>query len=265
MPQDPRRTRGRREGAETPDADKRFWLKMGNVFYYALLVVILMAIFMGRRSAAGSPSFFGYRLFAPLTTSMESVYPRGGVVVVKEGETVQVGDDVTFLISQEQTATHRCIEVIHDYEGTGFTVYRTQGVDNAMPDTGVVYEQNVVGKVVGYIPHLGTVSFFVQNYLLYFIVAALAIPLLFYAVRTFRALARDDEETEDEARPEEAFIPAENGEDTEREARQEEERTEEVAKPEEEGKEEEAKEERTEGDEPEGEERPDGKTPEGDE
>ena len=90
---------------------------------------------------------------------MESVYARGSIIIAKETpeEDLKVGDDITFLRSDNHVVTHRIIEIHDNYEGTTQKGFVTQGVENVMPDEDIVIYDNIVGKVEKSIPNVGVV------------------------------------------------------------------------------------------------------------
>lgn len=123
-----------------------------------ILVVILAALLAGAR-------LIGLQVFTVLSGSMEPTYHVGAIIYVKEVDpaTLQVGDAITFMLSENTVATHRIIEVIPDENDPNVLRFRTKGDNNDIEDTNPVHCNNVLGKVVGTIPLLGYVSNFVQN------------------------------------------------------------------------------------------------------
>jgi signal peptidase len=102
-------------------------------------------------------SIFGYSFFIVLTGSMEREIPQGSLVVVRqvEPDAVEVGDDITFLSDRDKTVTHRVVRIFEDYEGSGARGFETQGLENPMPDAGIVYAANVVGRAVFHVAGVG--------------------------------------------------------------------------------------------------------------
>ena len=128
------------------------------IFYVALIAMIALA-FIFSRGDGGTLNIGGYRIFEVLTASMQSVYPRGSVILVKETPVYElvVGDDITFLREDNNIITHRIIEIKEDYEGSGQRGLVTKGVDNATADDDIILEQNIIGKVVRSFPKVVTV------------------------------------------------------------------------------------------------------------
>jgi signal peptidase len=83
------------------------------------------------------------------TESMEPEIPKSAIVTVKKvpPTEIKVGDDITFFISENVTATHRVLTITEDYNGSGKYAFETKGIANISPD-GFIVEDDVVGKVV---------------------------------------------------------------------------------------------------------------------
>ena len=62
--------------------------------------------------------------------------------------TLQIGDDITYMANQTTSVTHRIVGIMENYENTGQRAFEAQGVMNSEPDRQPVPAVNVVGKVV---------------------------------------------------------------------------------------------------------------------
>ena len=135
---------------------KKIWNGLTTVL--VVVVVVLALLLAGAR-------IFGLQVYTVLSGSMEPNYHVGSVIYVKEVDpgSLEVGDAISFMISENTVATHRIIEVLPDEEDPNVIRFRTKGDNNDIEDTNPVHCNNVLGKVVGTIPLLGYVSDFVQN------------------------------------------------------------------------------------------------------
>ena len=165
-------------------------VKKGNivfdiVFYIILIVAIVGAIIFTRGEARGS-GIRGYHIFEVLSRSMESVYPKGSLVVVKKTNPSElvIGDDITFVNKSGILVTHRIIEI--DSE-----TFVTKGVDNASADKDVVLGDNVVGKVVMGIPQLGRIFSWFEENLWSVLALFLFLMTVRYCVKIFRRKMKD--------------------------------------------------------------------------
>ena len=87
------------------DILKKIW----NIVSTALVVLmVLCAVFlMGSR-------LLGYQVFTVISGSMEPEYNVGDLIYVKKVDvnTIEVGDDITFLLNEDLVvATHRVIRI----------------------------------------------------------------------------------------------------------------------------------------------------------
>jgi len=174
------------KGRDNNDKSKKASIISDVIFYMTLIILVVLAfVFSG--GDGSSRQLGGYRLFEVLSSSMESVYPRGSIVLVKEtlsGELV-VGDDITFLREDNSVITHRIIKIEEDYENSEQRGFATQGVDNAAPDDEVVLAQNVVGRVVRGFPRVGTVLSWIGDNLWLALFVFLSLMSLLFFIKLF--------------------------------------------------------------------------------
>ena len=123
-----------------------------------IIVVVLAIMLVGVR-------LFGLQPFVVLSGSMEPKYHVGSLIYVKpvDYKTLQVGDDITYMLDEDTVVTHRIIEVLVDEENPDVLRYFTQGIANEVPDATSVHYKNVIGKPLFSVPYLGYVSNYVQN------------------------------------------------------------------------------------------------------
>lgn len=122
------------------------------------IVVLLAITLVGVR-------LIGLQPFVVLSGSMRPTYEVGSLIYVKsvDYKELQVGDPITYMISQDTVVTHRIIEVLVDEEEPDTIRYFTQGDANEQPDGTSVHYKNVIGKPVFSIPYLGYVSNYIQH------------------------------------------------------------------------------------------------------
>ena len=130
--------------------------KVWNIVSTALVVlVVICAVFlMGSR-------LLGYQCYNVISGSMEPEYSVGDLLYVKsvDPSTIQVGDDITFILNEDlMVATHRVVRI--DAEKQHFY---TKGLANDIEDSEPVHYNNVIGVPHFSLPLLGYVSDFIQN------------------------------------------------------------------------------------------------------
>lgn len=119
-----------------------------------VLVVICAVFLMGSR-------LLGFQCYNVISGSMEPEYSVGDLLYVKsvDPSTIQVGDDITFILNEDlMVATHRVVRI--DAEKQHFY---TKGLANDIEDSEPVHYNNVIGVPYFSLPLLGYVSDFIQN------------------------------------------------------------------------------------------------------
>jgi len=180
---------------------KKIWNGISTAV--VVLVVVLALLLAGAR-------LLGLQVYTVLSGSMEPNYHVGAIIYVKDVEpkTLQIGDAISFMISENTVATHRIIEVIPDENDPNVVRFRTKGDNNDIADTNPVHCNNVLGKVVGTVPLLGYVSDFVQNppgtYIT--LAAAMVMVLVVFLPDIIRSARALKEESQPEEAPQQAQI-----------------------------------------------------------
>ncbi|MDR2156852.1 MAG: signal peptidase I [Clostridiales Family XIII bacterium] len=166
----------------------RIWVSpvTGAIVYTALALIVATAFLSKDAGIAAPPprNFLGFSAFTVLTSSMQSEIPRGSFVLVRhvDPDGLQIGDDITYLKSNDTTFTHRITAIFEDYY-EGRRGFATQGVDNSAPDRETVIADNIVGKVIFHNLTMGKLLSFVRAHLLLCGLNAAMIPGLFAALR----------------------------------------------------------------------------------
>ena len=157
------------------------------IFYLALVAMVAFAVLFSR-GAFGSQTVGGYRFYEVLTTSMDSVYPRGSLILIEEVDANElvVGDDITFVKGSGDLITHRIEEIKENHEGSGSRAFVTKGVDNAAADADVVLAEEIVGKVVKGFTGLGAALSLIGSNLWIVLVLFLALMALSFFLKVFR-------------------------------------------------------------------------------
>ena len=154
------------------------------IFYVTLISIVGLAVLFSR-GALGSQVIGGFRFYEVLTTSMNSVYPQGSLILIKEidADELAVGDDITFMKDSNTIVTHRIIEIKEDYEGGGQRGFVTKGVDNAAPDAEVTLAANVVGKVIKGFPKMGEILSWLGGNLWLVVVVFVSLMVLSFSLK----------------------------------------------------------------------------------
>ena len=146
-----------------PPKVKKAWDIASTVL--VAIVVIFAVLLVGVR-------LFDIQVFSVISGSMEPEYPVGSLIYIKECDPseVEVGDVITFVLSNKTPATHRVIGI--DKENECFYTRGDANFDQAhFEATGEkiytedppVYFKNLIGKPVFTIPVLGYVAYYIQH------------------------------------------------------------------------------------------------------
>lgn len=135
---------------------RRVWNAVSSVL--VALVVLLAVLLVGVR-------LVGFQVFTVLSGSMEPTYHTGALIYVKKVDpyTIQVGQPITFLLTEDTVATHRVVEIVKDETDPNVIRFRTKGDANEVEDGSLVHYKNVIGVPVFSIPYLGYVADFIQH------------------------------------------------------------------------------------------------------
>lgn len=125
---------------------------------FICLIVLLAILLVGVR-------LFGLSPYTVLSGSMEPNYHVGSIVYVQKVNPFDIreGDVITYVMEGDTVVTHRVIEIIPDSVYDNLVYFKTQGDANGSADDKAVHPDNVMGKVVGTIPLIGYVAFYVQT------------------------------------------------------------------------------------------------------
>ena len=149
-------------------AHRKFMSKVSDwIFCFAIIVLVLSAFLVTRD---GPTMIGGYQAASILSSSMESVYPKGSLVVIKEidPDELIIGNDISFhSASYTMPVTHRIVDIRENYNDAGERVFITRGVNNPNIDQSAVREQDIIGKIVFFVPKVGGLAQTLQSRLSY--------------------------------------------------------------------------------------------------
>ena len=157
------------------------------LFSFVLWAVILMAALftfttLATRDNNQVASIAG---FTPLTVASDSMAPTfnaGDLIIIRKCDTkaLKEGDIITFhaIINNEYALnTHRIAEI---QEQNGARCYTTKGDNNAIADTHIISDGDIVGRYQGKLPGFGKIVDFLSSSMGFLLVIVL--PLLVFFV-----------------------------------------------------------------------------------
>lgn len=131
--------------------NNKIFNKIGNILEVLLVVfaVLLCLIVLSQRLFSGNKSFFGYRMFNIITSSMQPELKVGDIILVKEidYDKIKIGDNITYKgMSNEvngKIITHKVKNIIDE---NGKKIFYTKGINTETVDP-AVYEEQIYGVV----------------------------------------------------------------------------------------------------------------------
>lgn len=164
-------------------------------------ILILLILLTGFQKFSNQGSFFGYRIYTIASGSMIPTYNIGDTLLIEEmpASEIKVGDAVTY-ISEENgkdglIITHQVMEVVISEDGQ--YSFHTKGIANNIEDP-IVYEKQVLGKVVHKFFFLSLLGRITTNMVLTLIFVILPIAFII-AMELVKVINdKDDDDVEDE-------------------------------------------------------------------
>lgn len=131
-----------------------------DIFTTVVLVILILLTVM-----LAGVRLVGLQVFTVLSGSMEPTYPTGSLIYVRsvDPHTLQTGDVITYLVSDDTVVTHRIAGIVPDDEDPDLIRFRTKGDANSIEDMTLVHMANVIGTPVFCIPKAGYLAHFIQN------------------------------------------------------------------------------------------------------
>ena len=148
-------------------------------------VILLAALFafttLATRDTANVSSLAGYTPMVVKTDSMAPTFYSGDLILIKKCDTSKLteGDIICFhtIINNEYALNTHRIEKIDEIEN--MRSYTTKGDNNAIADTHIISDGDIVGKYVGKLGKFGHVMDFLSSSMGFLIVIVLPMLLFF--------------------------------------------------------------------------------------
>lgn len=121
------------------------------------------------------------RLLVVESGSMSPAISTGSMIFVQTQEDYSVDEVLTFKASADDNAlptTHRLIEIVNSNEQT---LFRTQGDANDAPDSELIPQDQVIGKVIFSIPYIGYLVSFVKTEIGFILLVIIPATIIIYS------------------------------------------------------------------------------------
>ncbi len=159
-----------------------------NIMFWCVITLIaasLIIFIIGSRLKNDTDvSFFGYRWYKVLTSSMSPDILPGDVVIVKVGaDDLQTNDIITFNPTADKNAvlTHRLVGSSVDSEGN--ILYKTKGDANKSYDVQGIKPEQIIGKVVFTVRYISRIVTYISEHLTLSIFTLVGLMSAIYIVK----------------------------------------------------------------------------------
>lgn len=121
---------------------------------------------------------FGYKSYIIKTNSMEPTININDVLITKKvkKDEIKTGDIITF-IKNGEIITHRITQITENDE------YTTKGDNNNIEDSFTISYENIEGKHILTIPHLGKIVGMLDNKILFLIIILIILIFIFAIIQ----------------------------------------------------------------------------------
>ena len=146
-----------------------------TVFIFIIILLYnIVLLYMSYIDKFDTPSFYIYKAYIISTESMQPTLKKGDVIVIKkvDKKDLRIDDIITFKVKGE-VITHRIVE-IDEVNGT----YKTKGDNNNIIDDVNLLFEDIEGKEIIKIPHLGNIVSGLKNRII--IILTILICLIIY-------------------------------------------------------------------------------------
>lgn len=146
-----------------------------TVFIFIIILLYnIVLLYMSYIDKFDTPSFYIYKAYIISTESMQPTLKKGDVIVIKkvDKKDLKIDDIITFKVKGE-IITHRIVE-IDEVNGT----YKTKGDNNNIIDDVNLLFEDIEGKEIIKIPHLGNIVSGLKNGII--IILTILICLIIY-------------------------------------------------------------------------------------
>jgi len=161
---------------------RELFTAISDMLFSLAIVIILFTVLISGTDSGVPKSIFNYYYFTVVSPSMQDEIPQGSFILVKQVDPLELkkGDNITYRVDRSATVTHKIVDIYENYDNSGARGFQTKGVNNLSSDRNIIYEANVVGKVILVLPFFGTVlSQLSENIFLIFIIFGLCVLLSF--------------------------------------------------------------------------------------
>jgi len=136
---------------------------ISDMLFYLAVFLILLAVFTTGVDNGAPRTVLGFSYFTVVSRSMQDEIPKGSFIFVRQTGDLAIGDNITYMRDRNTSVTHKIVDIYDNYRDSGVRGFQTKGVNNFRPDEDIVYEGNIVGKVILVLPGVGSVMSYLSS------------------------------------------------------------------------------------------------------
>lgn len=180
---------------------KKLFSSLSYVLIIISFILVFVALLFSMTISEGkTPSIFGYSSLIITSGSMEPEYPVKSIVIVKrtDAEDLRVGEVITFYSNDPSIlnipVTHRISEIKNIDGNISFV---TKGDANQVCDEYEVFEDDIIGKVVGSNDYFGRlISYFSNRWIFLSLIILPLFLVCIFSVKDIIKTVKNPEEVE---------------------------------------------------------------------
>lgn len=164
----------------------------GIIFYFSVFLIFVSVLTVNMEDMGLKP-LLGYSSFIVVSNSMKDEIPKGSLIFVKSmnSKDLNRGDNIAFAQNKCTLVAHKIINIYENYSGKENRAFQTQGVNNIIPDSNIVDETDVIGKVIFVIKGIGATILFINEKAYIIMAFGLCVIIYLSADYKFRRRGRE--------------------------------------------------------------------------
>jgi len=150
-----------------------------KIIYYSL-VFFLVLFWLAIAFTKSGFQHYQFHSFVVQSQSMEPVLSPGSLVIVTPQSNYNPGDIITYTLADnpnKNSVTHRIFKIIN---WDNQTMFITKGDANTVVDNQIISQDEIIGKVIYQIPHLGMFIYAAQTPVGSFFYVILPVGIIFF-------------------------------------------------------------------------------------
>ena len=145
------------------------------ILFYVAILLVLFAVLTGS----------GYSFFNVTSAGATDEIPKGSFLLVHQTDPqdLMIGDNVTYRRDRNVTLIYEIGVIYEDYPDRGSRGFGLKDADDVNGSNKILFEENIIGKVIYTIPVIGTVISMLSDNIIIVIISVVLFIAIFLAFR----------------------------------------------------------------------------------